>query len=57
MDAMTAHLVDFAMATEFSRLPEATVHECKRRIIDTFACAVGAYDEPISRMARAVAQR
>jgi len=54
---MTAHLVDYAMATDFSRLSETTVHECKRRIIDTFACAVGAYDEPISRMARAVAQR
>lgn len=57
MDATTAHLVDFALQSEFSGLSTQSVHECKRRLIDTFACAVGAYHEPISRMARAVAQR
>lgn len=57
MDATTAHLVDFALQAEFARLPPNAVHECKRRLIDTFACAVGAYDEPISRMARATARR
>ena len=57
MDATTAHLVDYALQTEFSHLPADTVHECKRRIIDTFACAVGAYEDPLCRMARAVASR
>lgn len=57
MDAMTAHLVDFALQSRYSQFSETTVHECKRRIIDTFACAVGAYDEPLSCMARAVAER
>lgn len=38
-------------------MPRAAVHECKRRLVDTFGCAFGAYDEPLSRMARAVAER
>ena len=57
MDATTARLVDFASRSEFARLSADTVHECKRRLIDTFACAVGAYDEPLCQMARAVAKR
>ena len=57
MDAITARLVDFASQAEFSGLPAATVHESKRRLIDTFACAVGAYEEPLSHMARALAKR
>jgi len=57
MDKTTQKLVDYAMAAQFDDLSAATVHECKRRIIDTFACVVGAYDEPLSRMARAVAER
>lgn len=57
MDATTAYLVDHALQTEYAGLSEHTVHECKRRLIDTFACAVGAYDEPVSQMARAVAAR
>ncbi len=57
MDAATAHLVDHALRTDYAALSEHTVHECKRRLIDTIACAIGAYDEPLSRMARAVAAR
>ena len=57
MDATTTRLVDFAMQAEYAKLPADTVHECKRRLIDTFACAIAAYDEPVCQMARAVAQR
>lgn len=57
MDAATSRLVDFALQSEFADLPAETVHECKRRLIDTVACAVGAYDDPLSYMARAVAKR
>ena len=57
MDATTARLVDFALRAQYSDLPPATVHECKRRLIDTLACVVAAYDQPLSRQARAVAQR
>lgn len=57
MDATTARLVDYALSSGFSQLPATTVRECKRRLIDTLGCAIGAYDEPLSVMARAVAHR
>ena len=44
MDATTERLVDFADQAEFAKLPAETVHACKRRMIDTFACAIMAYD-------------
>jgi len=57
MDATTTHLVDFALRAEYRTLPSVTVHECKRRLIDTLACMVAAYDKPLCEKARGVAQR
>ncbi len=57
MDDTTRRLVDFALHAEFAALPALTVHECKRRLIDTLGCAIGAYDEPLCRAARAIAER
>jgi 2-methylcitrate dehydratase len=57
MDATTARLVDHALSADYAALPRAAVHECKRRLIDTLGCALGAYDEPLSAMARAAAAR
>ena len=57
MDATTRRLIDYAMRTEFSNLPNEVVHECKRRLIDTLACVVGAYDAPLSQTTRAIAKR
>ena len=37
--------------------PPTVVHDCKRRIIDTIGCAIAAFDEEPSRIARAVAMR
>jgi 2-methylcitrate dehydratase len=54
-DTTLARIVDFALATDFARLPAAVVHDCKRRLIDTFGCAVAGLDEEPSRVARAVA--
>lgn len=56
-DATTARLVDFAGRARYDALPAEVVHACKLRLIDTFASALGAYDEPASRMARAIASR
>jgi 2-methylcitrate dehydratase len=33
------------------------VHDCKRRIVDTIGCAIAAFDDEPSRIARAVAMR
>ncbi|GAA4336193.1 MmgE/PrpD family protein [Pigmentiphaga soli] len=57
MDATTERLVDLALDPRYARLPADVVHECKRRVVDTLACALGAYDESSSRLARAAAAR
>ena len=57
MDATTGRLADFALRAQYSDLPPETVHECKRRLIDTLACVVAAYDKPLSHKARSVAKR
>src|SRR5580704_12673417 len=54
-DASIARIVDYALATDFASLPAAVVHDAKRRLIDTFGCAVAGFDDEPSRIARAVA--
>jgi len=55
MDTTIGRIVDYALGTDFARLPEAVVHECKRRLIDTFGCAIAGFDDAPSRIARLVA--
>jgi len=50
-------LVAHAQRSDYAKLSPEVVHETKRRLIDTFASALGAYDEPVSVMARAIAAR
>lgn len=56
-DATATRLIRHAEAARYDALPPAAVHETKRRLIDTFASALGAYDEPASAMARRFAAR
>lgn len=56
-DATVKRLVAFAERARYEALSLAVVHETKRHLIDTFASALGAYDEPVSVMSRAVAAR
>ncbi len=57
MDATTSRIADYAATLAYTDLPADVVHECKRRIVDTVGCALGAFDEPPSRIARALAER
>jgi 2-methylcitrate dehydratase len=54
MDTAIGRIVDYVLATDFAHLPEAVVHECKRRFIDTFGCAVAGFDDAPARIARLV---
>src|SRR3954467_11628046 len=56
-DSTTERLVAYAESARFESLPEEAVHACKLRVIDTFGAALGAFDEPPSRMVRAIASR
>src|SRR3954451_7252893 len=51
-----AHLfAEYACALRFDDLARETVHEVKRRVIDSIACALGAWDQEPCRIARKVA--
>ena len=56
-DQTTERLAAFAERASFDTLPADVVHACKLRVIDTFASALGAFDNPTSAMAHAVAAR
>jgi 2-methylcitrate dehydratase len=57
MDATTQRLADYALATDFRLLSATTVHECKRRVIDTIASAMAGFPDPVCAMARSVARK
>ena len=57
MDETTKRLVAHAGGASFERLSADAVNACRLRVIDTLGCAIGAYGEPLSVMARAVAAR
>lgn len=57
MDRTTTHLADYAAATAYAALPPSAVHACKRRLVDSMACALGALDAPLCHRVRALARR
>lgn len=57
MDSTLHRIVDYGSRLQYSDLPAPAVHECKRRLIDTLGCALGAYHEEPSRIARGIALR
>ena len=56
-DATTERLVHFAERARYDALPPQVVRACKVRLIDAFASALGAWDEPLSAAARKAAAR
>ena len=56
MTKSLAHrLAEFACSLNFEDLSKDTVHEVKRRVIDSIGCALGAWDEEPCAIARKVA--
>jgi 2-methylcitrate dehydratase len=52
MDQTLQTLAEFASSLKYDQLRKQTVHEAKRRIVDTFGCSVGAYHMEPPRIAR-----
>ncbi len=50
-------LADYAAQLTFEKLDARTVHEVRRRLIDSLACALGAYDAHAPNVARAICRR
>ena len=50
-------LARYCHSLTYKDIPETVVHEVKRRVLDSFGCALGAWNAPPCRIARQVAQR
>src|SRR5688572_11712174 len=57
MDSSLSRIADFTSALKYTDLPAGVVHDCKRRLIDTLGCGLGAFEAEPSRIARTIAQR
>src|SRR2546422_1073050 len=55
MQTLARQLAEYAGALQFEELPASVVHEVKRRVIDSVACALGAWDAEPCVIAREVA--
>ena len=55
MDATLQKITDFAFQLKYDDLTPEAIHECKRRFIDSVACAIGGYNAEPCVIARAVA--
>src|SRR6187399_2425220 len=54
-DSLAHKLSDFACTLEYEHLGKNTVHEVKRRLIDSLGCALGAWNEEPCTIARGLA--
>ena len=55
MDQTIRRLARYVYETDVSQLSPKAIHECKRRLIDSVACAAGAFPEPFCERIRAFA--
>ncbi len=55
MDQRIRELSEYAAGLSYADLPAAIVKECKRKLIDTLGCAIGAFDTEPARIARTIA--
>jgi 2-methylcitrate dehydratase len=51
---LARRLAEYAASVRFEDLAPSTVHEVKRRVLDSLGCAYGAYGSEVARIARAV---
>ena len=52
---LARRLAEYAAGVAYEQLAPATIHEVKRRVLDSFGCAYGAYDSDVARIVRKVA--
>lgn len=57
MDKTTQILADYVTGLKFGQLPDSTVGQTKRRLIDAIGCAMGGYASEPAAIARRIAAR
>jgi 2-methylcitrate dehydratase len=55
MDRTSETIVDFVTGVDLHAIDDRTFHHVRRRLVDSFACAIGAIDSPPARIARDLA--
>ena len=55
-ETLADRLAAFSLETRFEDLPDGVIVEARRRLLDAFACAAGALDEPAPTIARKAAR-
>src|SRR5689334_15169165 len=50
-------LAQYGRSFSFADLPQAVVHEVKRRVLDSLGCALGAWNAPPCGFARQIARQ
>jgi 2-methylcitrate dehydratase len=53
---LAGRLAQYCQALRYGDLPDAVVHEVKRRVLDSLGCALGAWNAPPCSIARRMAQ-
>ena len=48
-------LASYAHSLEYSSIPESTIHESKKRIVDSLGCGIGAFGSEPAKIARGLA--
>ena len=56
-DPILDPIASFASTLRFEDLPKGVVHDCRRRLIDSIGCGLGAFHENTSEVARDLATR
>lgn len=56
MTTLARRIAHWVNAASYDELPSQTVHETKRRVLDSIGCALGAYGSAPARIARELAQ-
>jgi len=54
---LAQEIAEWTTEIKFEHLDDATLHEVRRRLIDAFACACGAYHAPAAQVGRRIASR
>jgi 2-methylcitrate dehydratase PrpD len=57
MDKILDLLSEYTISLEFEDLPKELIHEAKRRIIDSFGCAVGGFLGKPTKIIRELVER
>jgi len=55
MATLARRLAEYAAGVSYAELAPETVHEVKRRVLDSLGCAFGAWDSDVAKIARGVA--